>query len=86
MLLHGSQRGFIDVGARNVPARREAGLVKHQRPLRIGDDAVTLADQEAPGGLTDVDAVIAVGGMAEDSFVFFIKGLHCSPGECDPRL
>ena len=63
---HGSERGLIDVGAWNVPARREAGLVEDQRSLGIGDDPVTMADHEVTGGLADVDAVVAVGGMAHD--------------------
>ena len=75
-MFHGSEGGLIDVGAWNVPARREAGLVEDQRPLRIGDDAVTMADHEVTGGLANVDAVVAVGGMAHDPFVFFVESVH----------
>src|SRR5215475_10983555 len=34
----------------------------------------------------DVNAVVAVGGMAHDSFVFFIEGVHGRPGKRDPSL
>ena len=85
-MFHRSQRGFIDVGAWNVPAWREAGLVEDQRPLGIGDDAVTMADHEATGGLADVDAVVVIGGMAHDPFVFFVESIHGRPSESDPCL
>src|SRR5262249_51940678 len=42
LVSHGGQRGLIDVGAGNVPARREAGLVEENRPLGIGDYALTM--------------------------------------------
>src|SRR5262249_55714786 len=86
LLFHGGQRGLIDVGAFNVPPRCEAGLVEDYRPLGIGDDAVTMADHEATGGLADIDAVVAIGGMAQDPFVFFVEGLHGRPGERDACL
>src|SRR5215467_11897093 len=41
---------------------------------------------EAAGGPADVDPVVAVSGMAENPFVFFVKGVHGRPGERDPRL
>src|SRR5258708_1905424 len=85
-MVHWGQRGLIDVGTCNVPARREAGLVEDYRSLGIGDDAVTMADHEVTRGPADVDAVVAVGGMAQDPFVFFVKSLHGRPGECDPCL
>src|SRR5262249_65711 len=37
-------------------------------------------------GPADVDAVVAVCGMAQDPFVFFVEGIHGRPGERDPRL
>jgi transaldolase len=37
---------LIDIGAYNVPTRREAGLVNHHRALGIGDDPVTMTDHE----------------------------------------
>src|SRR5262249_13932159 len=66
LIFHGRQRSLIDGGAWNVPARREAGFIKDKRPLRIGDDAITVADHKATGCLAYVDAVVAVGGMAHD--------------------
>jgi hypothetical protein len=36
------------------------------------------------GGLADVDAMVAVSGMARDPFVFFVERLHGLPGERDP--
>src|SRR5580658_2633368 len=42
LMFHQGQRGLIDVGARNVPARRKAGLVQNRRPPGIGDDAVMM--------------------------------------------
>src|SRR5437773_8997533 len=45
-----------------------------------------MADHEATGGLADVDAVVAVSGMAHDPFVLFVKSVHRRPGECDPCL
>ena len=85
-MVHGGQRRLINVGASNVPARREAGLVEDYRPLGIGDDAVTMADHEVAGGLANVDAVVAVGGMAKDPFVFFVEGVHGRPCERNPSL
>src|SRR2546422_4489025 len=37
LMVHEGQRGLIDVGARNVPARREARLVEDNRSLGIRD-------------------------------------------------
>jgi hypothetical protein len=61
---HGSERGLINVGARHVPARREAGFVEDERPPSVGNDAVIMGDHEVTRGLANVDAVVAVGGMA----------------------
>ena len=83
-MVHGRQCGLIDVGAWHVPARREAGLVEDDRPPGIGDDAVTMANHEVTGRLADVDAVIAVGGMAHDPFVFFVESVHGRPCERHP--
>src|SRR5262245_23894178 len=41
---HRREGGLIDVGALNVPARREAGLVEDERTRGIGDGAVMIAD------------------------------------------
>src|SRR5262249_7140914 len=86
LVFHCSQRGFVDVGAHDVPAWREARLEEHQWPPSIGDDAVTMANHESTRGLSDVDAMVAVGSMAQDPFVFFIKGIHSRPRKCHPCL
>src|SRR5260370_6290726 len=86
LVFHEGQRRRIDVGACNVPTRREAGLVKDHRLPGIGDDAVMMSDHEVTRGLADIDAVVAVGGMAHDPFVFFVEGVHGGPGERDPSL
>src|SRR5260221_12529475 len=85
-MFHGGQRRLSDVGACNIPARREAGLVEDYRLPRIRDDAVTIADHEAAGGLADDDAVVAVSGVAYDPFVFFVESFHGPPGERDACL
>src|SRR5262249_19771177 len=41
-------------------------------------------NHEIARGLANVDAVIAVGGMADDSLVFFVECIHGRPGERDP--
>src|SRR6266851_4051669 len=86
LAFHGSERRLINVGTWNVPARREAGLVKNHGPFSIGNDAVTMADHEMTRCLPDVNAVVAVGGMAHDAFVLFVESLHSRPGECNPSL
>src|SRR6516162_4074267 len=35
-------------------------------------------------GSADVDAVVTIGGMAEDSFVLFVEGVYGPPSERDP--
>jgi uncharacterized protein (DUF2237 family) len=40
--------------------------VQDQRTGAVGDEAVTAADYQVPAGLADIDAVVAVGGMAND--------------------
>src|SRR5262249_55465096 len=63
LTLRGGERGFVDVGARDVPAGREPGLVQGQRPGGVGDDPVAVADDEVAAGLADIDPVVAVGGV-----------------------
>src|SRR5579885_1717157 len=82
-MLNGGQRRFIDVGARNVPARREARFVQNQRPLRIGDRAITMAHKEPARRLADIDAMVAIIGVAHDSLVFFVEGVDAGPCERD---
>src|SRR5438876_9944444 len=45
-----------------------------------------MADHEVTGGLANVDAVVGVSGMADDSFVFFVEAVHGPPGERDACL
>src|SRR5258708_21276613 len=45
-----------------------------------------MADHEMTRCLADVDAVVAVGGMAHDPFVLFVEGFHGVPGERNPSL
>src|SRR5262249_27849603 len=84
LLVYGGQRRFVDVSAWHVPPRREARFVEHQWSLGVGDRAIPMVDDKVTGSLSDVDAVVAVRGMPDDSFVLFIEGLHGSPGERDP--
>src|SRR5262245_3850060 len=81
LLFNGSKRGLVDVASWNVPSWREAGLVQSQRPLSIGNNPVTILDHDPTGGLPDVDSMVAVGGVAQDSFVFLVEGFHGRPGE-----
>src|SRR5262245_23189834 len=78
---HNRESGIIDVGAQNIPAWREAGLIEDYWPLCIGDYAVMMADYKVTGGLANVDAVVAIGGMAQNPFVFFVEGVHRRPSE-----
>jgi hypothetical protein len=80
------QRGLVDVGPRDVPARREPRLEQGQRTGGVGDDQVTAAYGEVPAGLPDVDPVIHVGGVADDPLVFLVEGVHRPPRERDPPL
>ena len=41
LALRRCEHGFVDVGARDVPAGREPGLIQRQRPPGIGDDLVS---------------------------------------------
>src|SRR5262249_25100628 len=81
LAFHGSERSFINVGTWNVPTRCEAGLVENHGPFTIRNGTVTMTDDEMTGCLADVYAVVAVGGMAHDSFVLFVEGIHGVPGE-----
>src|SRR5262245_49668752 len=85
-MFHGSQGRLVDVGAWNIPARREPALVENQRSLGIGNDAITLTDHEVTGGLADVDAMVTVRGMTHDPLVFFVECVHGWPGKCHPSL
>src|SRR4051812_27101668 len=86
LMLNGRQCRLIDVGACNVPARRGARFIEDHRPLRIGDDAITMTHDEPARGLADIDTVIAVGGMAYDPLVFFVESFHGGPSKRDAPL
>src|SRR5262244_580999 len=45
-----------------------------------------MADEEMTGCLADVDAMVAVGGMAGNPFVLFVEGIHGVPSERNPSL
>src|SRR5262249_9118149 len=47
---------------------------------------LTGANHEIPGGLANVDTVIAVGGMAQNALVLFEEGIHGRPRERNPTL
>src|SRR5215475_14219408 len=81
LMIHRGQRRLVDIGAWNVPAWREAGLVENQWSLGIGNDAITVTHYEVTGGLADVDAMVIVRGMTQDAFVFFVKCVHGWPCE-----
>src|SRR6516164_9998346 len=44
LLCYRGQRRLVDVGARPVPTRRKAGLVEHDRPVRVGHNAIVVPD------------------------------------------
>lgn len=84
--LHRSEGRLVDIGTWNVPAGCKAGFVKHQRPLRIGDDPTLMVDHEVTRGLADVDAVIGIGGVTHDAFVLLVECIHGSPSERDQTV
>src|SRR5262249_45617385 len=86
LMLYEGQRRLVDVGALDVPTWREAGLIQRQRSRGIRDDLVAVADDEMPGCLADIDAMVAVGSMAHNPLVFFVEGVHCGPRKRDPRM
>src|SRR5262249_40164755 len=64
LMLHESQRRLIDISARNVPPRREAGLIQDYRSLTLGDNAVLVPNKEITRSRANVARVIAIGSMA----------------------
>ena len=52
--------------------------------MRIGDDAVAVADDEMPRRGPNVDAVVRVCRMPDDAFVLFEECVHRSPAERHP--
>jgi hypothetical protein len=42
----------------------------------VCDDPIVLSHNEVPEGAADVDAVIGVGGVAENALVLFVEGVH----------
>jgi hypothetical protein len=84
--LHGGERGFVHVGPRDVPARREPRLKQRQRPARVRDQLVAVPDDQTAAGPADVDPVVRVGGVADDPVIFLVEGVHRPPAERDPFL
>ena len=85
LMFHEGKSGLIDVGTRNVPARSKTGLVEDQRPLTVRDDSVAITNHEMARSLADVNSMVTVGSMAQDPFLFFVKGVHGPPSKRDPR-
>ena len=44
------------------------------------------SNDEVPAGLTDVDAVIGVGGVSDYTFVFLVEGVHRRQRKRDPPV
>src|SRR5262249_39746960 len=74
--------GF-DIRAGYVPARGKAGLVQHKRSVRARDEMVGVTNYEVSRGAADVDAMVRVGGVAEDALVLLVEGVHRAPRERD---
>src|SRR6185437_1867323 len=83
LMLNWRQRRVINVRACNIPARRETRFVQDQRPLRIGDGAITMTHNEPTRRLADIDAVITIGGMTHNPLVLFVESVHGGPRERD---
>src|SRR5712691_12683213 len=79
--LDGDERALVDVLARHVPARRETGLVEHERPLGVGDNPRAVLDDKVARALADVVAVIRIGGVTDDALVLLVEAIHLLPGE-----
>jgi hypothetical protein len=44
-----------------------------------------MMDHETTGGPADIDAMVAVSGMAHDPFVFFVESVRIRPRKRDAR-
>jgi len=86
LALSRGERGFVDVGTRDVPAGREPRLIQRQRAGGVGDDPAAVTDNEVAAGLADVDAVVGIGGVADDPLVLLVEGVHGPPRERHPPL
>src|ERR1051326_7943735 len=64
LMFHRSEGGLVDVGTQNIPARRKTGFVENDGPFRIGDYAVAMAYYQPARRLANIDATVAVRGMA----------------------
>ena len=84
--LRRGERGFGHVSARDIPAGREPGLIKRQRPGRVGDHLAAVPDHQVTAGLADVDPVVGIGSVADDPVIFLVEGVHRPPGERHPPL
>jgi hypothetical protein len=49
----------------------------------VGNDVIVLSDNEMTRGAADVDAVIRIGGVAENALVLLVEGVHQAPCERD---
>jgi hypothetical protein len=76
LMFHEGKNGLIDVGTRNVPPRGKTGLVEGERLLAVRDDAVAISNHEMAGSLTNIDSVVTVGSMAQDTFFLFVQSVH----------
>ena len=67
----------------HVPARREARFVEDDGCGCVGDGRSCRADDEVARARADIDAVVVVGGVSENAFVFFVEAVHRTPCERD---
>ena len=72
-----------DIGARDVPARREAGLDEQQRAVGLGDDRPVELDADMARAAQHVDAVVRVARVLEDLVVLLPPRVHRVPVEGD---
>lgn len=84
--LYRCEGGLVDVITRDIPAWSEPGFVKAQWMPGIRNDAVVVADHEVTRTLSNIYAMVWVGSMTQDSFVFFIEGIHGAPCERQSSL
>lgn len=84
--LYRCEGGLVDVITRDIPAWSEPGFVKAQWMPGIHNDAVVVADHEVTRTVSNIYAMVWVGSMTQDSFVFLIEGIHGAPCERQSSL